>query len=290
MERVLKYLFILLLISCNSQSPAGNKKIITVSIPPFKYFVEAIGGEDFYINVMVPAGANPHIYEPVPGQISALRKSVAYISDGYLGFEMTWLDRFYETNKSMQKLSLGDNINLIKAAGHSDDGSLEGVDPHYWVSAKSALSMASLVRTLLCELKPGSREKYEQNYSKLVETISGIDQKASEMFSGFKGRSFMIFHPTLGYFARDYGLNQIAVENEGKEPTPSTLIELIDIARSKNIKVIFVQREYDIKNAKAIAAETGALLETIDPLSDDWPNTMMKIINAIHKSFVEGEK
>jgi len=290
MQRALKYLFILLLISCNSQGNNSNKKTITVSIPPFKYFIEAIGSEDFNVNVMVPAGANPHIYEPIPGQIAALRKSVAFISDGYLGFEMTWLDRFYETNRSMKRLSLGDHIDLIKAVGHSDNGHIEGVDPHYWVSPTCAMVMAISVKDLLCELKPENREKYEQNYSKLIETISVIDQKAKDLFSGLKGRSFMIFHPTLGYFARDYGLNQIAVENEGKEPTPSTLKDLIDNARSQNLKVIFVQKEYDTRNARAIASETGSVIETIDPLSENWPGSMMEIINEVHKSLVESMK
>jgi len=290
MQRALKYLFILLLISCNSQGNNSNKKTITVSIPPFKYFIEAIGSEDFNVNVMVPAGANPHIYEPIPGQIAALRKSVAFISDGYLGFEMTWLDRFYETNRSMKRLSLGDHIDLIKAVGHSDNGHIEGADPHYWVSPTCAMVMAISVKDLLCELKPENREKYEQNYSKLIETISVIDQKAKDLFSGLKGRSFMIFHPTLGYFARDYGLNQIAVENEGKEPTPSTLKDLIDNARSQNLKVIFVQKEYDTRNARAIASETGSVIETIDPLSENWPGSMMEIINEVHKSLVESMK
>jgi zinc transport system substrate-binding protein len=278
------------LISCNSQGNNSNKKTITVSIPPFKYFIEAIGSEDFNVNVMVPAGANPHIYEPIPGQIAALRKSVAFISDGYLGFEMTWLDRFYETNRSMKRLSLGDHIDLIKAVGHSDNGHIEGADPHYWVSPTCAMVMAISVKDLLCELKPENREKYEQNYSKLIETISVIDQKAKDLFSGLKGRSFMIFHPTLGYFARDYGLNQIAVENEGKEPTPSTLKDLIDNARSQNLKVIFVQKEYDTRNARAIASETGSVIETIDPLSENWPGSMMEIINEVHKSLVESMK
>jgi zinc transport system substrate-binding protein len=290
MQRVLKYLLFLLLISCNSQNTVNNKKIISVSIPPFKYFVEKIGGDDFNVNVMVPAGANPHIYEPVPGQISALRNSVAFISDGYLGFEMTWLDRFYETNKSMKRLSLGNHIDLIKPVLHSEEGHTEGADPHYWVSPKCAVAIASSVKDLLCELVPGERAKYEKNYSELLGIISGIDKKANELFSGFNGRSFMIFHPTLGYFARDYGLNQIAVEKEGKEPTPLTLRELIDIAKFQHIKVIFIQKEYDTKNARAIASETGAVTRAIDPLSENWPVAMIEIMNAIHDSFVEGGK
>jgi zinc transport system substrate-binding protein len=113
MNKLFKYFFLLILFSCNQSGSNSGEKIITISIPPFKYFIEAIGGDDFSVNVMVPAGANPHIYEPVPDQITKLRKSVAYVSDGYLGFEMTWLDRFYETNRDMKKLSLGQNIDSL---------------------------------------------------------------------------------------------------------------------------------------------------------------------------------
>lgn len=290
MKRLLKYFFLILLVSCNQSVEKSGKKMITVSIPPFKYFITAIGGEDFSVNVMVPAGSNPHIYEPVPEQISNLRRSVAYISDGYLGFEMTWLDRFYETNKGMKKLSLGQNIELIEASEHSDSEHVEGADPHYWVSPKCALIMAESVKFLLIELNPGKSEQYEINYQNLVRIISDLDKKATAVLSEYKGRSFMIFHPTLGYFARDYGLKEISVEKEGKEPTPSSLKELIDIGRSEKIKVIFVQREYDTKNARAIASETGASLEIIDPLSENWAASVEQVIEALQRSLKNKEK
>jgi zinc transport system substrate-binding protein len=274
-----------MLVSCNQTGSNNGGKIITVSIPPFKYFIDAIGGADFRVNVMVPAGANPHIYEPVPDQIANLRKSVAYVSDGYLGFEMTWLDRFYETNRTMKKLSLGKNIDLIKPEGHTDSEHVEGADPHYWVSPRCARIMASEIKILLTDLNPEKSEKYVENYTNLIRSIDDIDKKAQELFAPYKGSPFMIFHPTLGYLARDYGLNEIAVENEGKEPTPSSLKELIDIGKSKQIRVIFVQKEYDTKNARAIAAETGAVLKTIDPLSENWAASLQEIINALYKSF-----
>jgi zinc transport system substrate-binding protein len=289
MKKLVVYFFLLFIISCNQNSSNNGGKIITVSIPPFKYFIDAIGGGDFRVNVMVPAGANPHIYEPVPGQIANLRKSVAYISDGYLGFEMTWLDRFYEANRNMKKLSLGKDVDLIKPAGDVVSDHVEGADPHFWVSPRIALKMASEIRDLLIELNPGKKEKYTLNCSSLSDSINAVDQKATALFSPYRGSAFMIFHPTLGYLARDYGLEEIAVENEGKEPNPSSLKELIDTGKSKKIKVIFVQREYDTKNAKAIAAETGAVLETIDPLSEDWKGSMTGIINSLYKSFKGAE-
>jgi len=107
MRKLFFFLIICFTISCGHDVADSGNKIITVSIAPFKYFVEEIAGNDFTVNIMVPAGADPHIYEPFPEQINKLRKSVAYISNGYLGFEMTWLDRFYETNRTMKRLSLG---------------------------------------------------------------------------------------------------------------------------------------------------------------------------------------
>ena len=219
MRKLIKYLLIPLLVSCSSATHVGNKDVITVSISPFKYFIDVIGGGDFDVNVMVPAGADPHIYEPAPGQITSLSRSVAYLSDGYLGFEVTWLDRFFEANKKMKKVSMAQNIDLIKAQEHHSGGGEEGDDPHYWASPKSAYIMAANVKSLLMALKPANSEKYEKNYSLFCDTIALLDKKARTLFSGFEGKPFMIFHPALGYLARDYNLVQIAVENEGKEPS-----------------------------------------------------------------------
>ena len=243
MRKIFFLLLICFAISCGRGGNDSGNKIITVSIAPFKYFVEEIAGNDFTVNIMVPAGADPHTYEPFPGQISKLRKSVAYISNGYLGFEMNWLDRFYETNRTMKKLSLADGINPIVSSSQHKGGHIEGADPHYWVSARCALIMASSVKELLNELNPSQKVKYEANYQALISKIQEVDRKARELFSDIPNRCFMIYHPNLAYVARDYGLEEIPVEFEGKEPSPSRMKELIDRARKENIKTIFVQRE-----------------------------------------------
>jgi zinc transport system substrate-binding protein len=290
MRKIFCFLIIVFIISCGRQGTDTGERIITVSIAPFKYFVEEIAGDDFKVNVMVPASANPHIYEPFPEQINKLRRSVAYISNGYLGFEMTWLDRFYETNKTMKRLSLGDKIDPLISGHHHESDHVEGVDPHYWVSPKCAMIMASSVREFLCELNPSQKQKYEANYQSLVSKIQEVDKKAQELFSGVQNRSFMIFHPNLGYLARDYGLEEIPVEYEGKEPPPSRMKALIDRARKDGLKTIFVQREYDTKNAKAIANEIGGGIKIIDPLSENWQKATMDIISALHNSLTESSK
>jgi zinc transport system substrate-binding protein len=276
--------------SCGRGGIDSGDKIITVSIAPFKYFVKEIAGNEYKINIMVPAGSNPHIYEPFPKQIFELRESVGYLSNGYLGFEMTWLDRFYDTNRTMKKMSLGTNIEPLGSGHHHEGDHVEGADPHYWVSPKCAMIMAASVRDFMCELNPGNKNIYETNYRELAGRIQELDKKASGLFSGVRSRSFMIFHPNLGYLARDYGLEEISVEYEGKEPPPSRMRELIDLARADHIKTIFVQREYDIKNARAIAHEIGAKVQIIDPLSENWFDSTTDIINAVYSSLTESSK
>jgi zinc transport system substrate-binding protein len=286
MPRFLIYIFLLLMVSCKSHDVTDHQDIITVSISPFRYFVEALAGDDFSVNVMVPSEADPHIYEPVPGQVSALKMSKAYISDGYLGFELAWLKRFYGVNKTMKRLTLGDSIDLIKGGEHDNDSHVEGADPHFWISPRCAIRIAESVKSLLCDLKPENKEKYERNCVQLEDSIKSIDQKASQLLAGFKGRSFMIFHPSLAYLARDYDLNQIAVESEGKEPSVLSMKNLIDIAKARDIRTIFVQRGFDMRNAGSIASETGADLKVIDPMSPDWPGSVWQIITALHDSFL----
>ena len=297
MNRTFLLLILLLLLSCNNRGKGAREDIITVSIAPFGYFVRAIGGNDFRVNIMVPPGADPHVYEPVPGQVAALGNSVAYISNDYLDFELAWLGRFYEANSKMSRLSLADSIDLIGFAEHShvagkrhnEGGSVKTADPHYWISPKNAGIISRSIRDLLCTLKPENSKTYFSNYNKLSVIISEADSMAKENFKGFEGRAFMIFHPSLGYLARDYNIRQIAVETEGKEPSPADLRWLIDRAKDERIKTIFIQDGFDIKNATAIASETGARIVKIDPLSGDWYSSVTDIIRLIHDGFIKQE-
>jgi len=292
MKKFLLIPVLLIIIACNTGKSDSGKPVITVSISPFSYFVREIAGDDFIVNVMIPAGVNPHFYEPYPDQISSLKRSVAYISNGYMGFEMAWLERFYKMNENMRKLTLGELIEPIET-GHNHDGDSDhtgAVDPHFWVSPKSAMAIALSVKDLLCDINPGNSEVYEMNYNDLIRKISELDRRAEHLFSDLKGMRFMIYHPNLAYLARDYGLIEIAVEFEGKEPSPSRLKELVDIAVKENISMIFVQKEFDVRNAKTISDETGAEIKIIDPLSEDWLASTNDIINGLYNSAVKNRK
>jgi zinc transport system substrate-binding protein len=289
MKRLFCLFSLMVLISCGRGTNKQEAGIITVSIPPFKFFVEEIAGDHFKVNVMVPPGANPHIYEPSPDQIVNLRKSVAYLSNGYLGFEDIWLDRFFEINRNMKRLNLSQGIEPIFTAGQHESLHDEAVDPHYWVSPVCALKMALSVKEFLCGLDQNNRKFYEDNFEILSGKIRRVDSLAKELGSKGERRIFMIYHPDLAYLARDYGLEEISVENEGKEPTPASLKKLIDTAKDDNLKVILVQKEFDTKNARVISEETSLKIEVIDPLSENWLVAVTDIINILKKSFQNTE-
>jgi zinc transport system substrate-binding protein len=187
----------------------------------------------------------------------------------------------------MKIISFANNQDLLYSSAweHGDHMHYEGVDPHFWVSPKSAYRIVSDIRDLLVALKPESASKYQENYTKLVSEISTLDREIMEMLSPWSGGSFMIYHPVLGYFARDYGFKQIAVEHEGKEPSPADMASLIDKVRELGIKTIFIQQEFDSRNAGVIASQTGATVVTIDPLSADWNTSVRNIAKALAGSF-----
>ncbi|MDX9929060.1 MAG: zinc ABC transporter substrate-binding protein [Bacteroidales bacterium] len=288
-----RYLFILiaalLLHSCGTGRSHDDKEVISVSIGPLKYFAAAITGEEYEINIMVPPSADPHHYEPTMEQLQGLRRSVAYIGNGHLDFELSWLYRFYQVNPEMKIITFANNQDLIFANAwqHDDHWHYEGVDPHFWISPKAAYRMASDTRDLFVAMKPEAADRYEENYRKLVSEITALDRELMDTMAPYAGRHFMIYHPVLGYLARDYGLVQVPVEFEGKEPSPASLMETITRAKELNIKVIFVQQEFDTKNATAIASETGAQVVTINPLSENWPAAVREISAALTGSFQE---
>jgi len=281
--------FTFIVASCGSPPVKDKGRVITVSIPPFAYFVESVAGDDFKVSVMLPTGADHHIWEPLPAQINALAGSEAFIINGQLGFEKAWMGRFREINPDMKILDLSQNIDLIDVQGSEEEedqngheGHLHGgPDPHYWMSPVSALVIAEEVKNFLVQLNPGSAQKYEAGLQALKDNIARVDSTLREELSGAQSAKFMIYHPALGYMARDYGLEQISFEDEGKSPSPARMKALIDIARDKGINIIFIQAEYELRNAESLAGETGAALVVINPMNRDWPSAVLEVGKAM---------
>lgn len=283
----------LVLNSCNSTKNEQAKNIITVSILPQKYFVEKIAGSDFEINVLIPPGGSPVTYEPTAKQMADVANSAIYFKIGQIEFEKVWVKKIKANNPELQIYDLSKGINFLEGHthekctdGHNHEGHQHAhlLDPHIWVSPKKVKVIAKNILDALTQEYPDEKEHFKVNHDKFAQEIDSMDSLINIKLKDLESRSFIIFHPALSYFAQDYGLEQISIEIEGKNPSPAHMKKIIDKAKGKNIRIILIQKQFDIENAQTIAKEIDAEVVQIDPLSVDWEQMLLDISENLHKS------
>ena len=282
---------LLFLGACNSaEKNEADKRIITVSILPQKYFVEQLTGDEFDINVMLPPGSSPASYDPTPRQLRGLNQSAFYLKMGYLGFEVAWMESIKKNHKDLKIIDLSAGINLIHGdaedEGHEEDGHLHdhsGIDPHIWMSPKSAAIMADNTAKAIIRFDPACQDLIRSNLADLKARISALDQEFEVLSQQLENKKFILFHPALTYLARDYGLQQIAIEFEGKEPSAAHMKKLIDMAKAEDITKVFIQKEFDKETARQITNDLNAKLIQIDPLAENWEEQMEELLEAFRK-------
>lgn len=302
MKHLFLFLTLFLLASCKPASRKaadGSKPVIMVTIEPLRYFTEAIAGDRFSVVSMVPKGSSPESYDPTPEQLVQLAGSKAYLRIGYIGFEQVWLDRLAGNAPHLPFYDMSKGIDLIFDSSHAHrhgDGEADttqnsllgepsgemGVEPHVWNSAINAQVIAGNIMRTLCTIDKQSEDYFLQRYDSLCRRIDRVDSLCRlTLDTPGADRAFMIYHPALSYFARDYGLHQLPIEADGKEPSPAHLKELISEARQEKVEVVFVQPEFDRRNAEMVAKQVGARVVDINPLDYNWEAEMLAVANAL---------
>ena len=295
-QRMFKQIVLSGLIGINSFLYANNLDVI-VSILPQKTFVEKIGGNRVNVTAMVKPGSNPHSYEPKASQMKALSRAKVYFPIK-LEFENVWLEKFAQQNQKMQFSDMTQGINHIEMLEHthshknlkknditpilSKSEVTEEIDPHTWTSPSNVKIMAKNIYNTLVEIDSKNQVYYQKNYEDFLEEITQTDEKIKKILSSLPKKSkIMVFHPSWGYFAKEYGLIQVAIEVEGKEPKPRMLEKIIKKAREEGVKVLFAQKEFSDKSAKAIARELNIKVLKETPLAEDWSANLIKMADAI---------
>ena len=269
-----------LLFACSNKVQQEN--IITVTIEPQRYFAEQLADTLFRIETMVPVGTSPEIYDPTPVQMANLAHSKAYFCIGHIGFEEAWIEKLQQNYPKIPFFDNSIGVAMIESwHHHGDHFHSEGVDPHIWTSPKAVRRIVRNMCASLMEIDPSNKEQYAANLQKLLEQIDAVDEKITQILQNSSQKAFIIYHPALSYFARDYGLRQLSIEYHGKEPSPELLKQMIDVAKEQGIKTVFVQQEFDKKNAEIIAQELGCQPIIINPLSYNWGEEMINIAQAL---------
>ena len=282
MKKLIYILTLFILSACENTTQKSEKPILTVTLEPLRYFTETIAGDNYEVVSMVPKGSSPESYDPTPQQLVNLSKSQAYLRIGYIGFEQAWMKKLEANCPNMKVYNTSKGIDLIRDKGHwhGDHFHEGGVEPHVWNSTQNALIIADNIYQALCELDSTHQEDYQKRLDVLKQTIRQTDANVRTLLENADS-TFLIYHPALSYFARDHGLKQVSIEEGGKEPSPAQLKALIETCRNENVHTIFVQQEFDQRNAQLIANELGVNIVSINPLSYDWVKEMIRIAEAL---------
>ncbi|MFW2579659.1 metal ABC transporter solute-binding protein, Zn/Mn family [Aliarcobacter butzleri] len=287
----------------------ANKPQLTVNILPQKYFVEKIVKDKFDINVMVKPGSSPHNFEPKPSQMKSLASSKVYFLVGDPS-EQAWIEKFKQNAKDTLFVDTTVGIERIPMVAHKHhdeededeheghahheheheheehaDHAESGLDPHTWLDPISVKVQAKNIYEAMLKIDEKNGDFYKTNYEEFLKELDSLDSEIKNILVPYKDKAFMVFHPSWGYFAKRYDLEQISIEMEGKEPKPNELVKLIEEAKKHDIKIVFVAPQFSQKSAKTISESIGANVVSIDPLSGDWKNDLLKTAKEIANSY-----
>jgi zinc transport system substrate-binding protein len=311
----MKKLFLTALIGLGSITYANVNAV--VSIVPQKTFLEKIGGDKVNVSLMVKPGNSPHTYEPKPSQMRNISKADIYFTID-VEFEHNWLAKFQNQNKSMVVKYMGENITKMEMEEHShhdeheghnehkeheghddhdehkdhddhakeshneDDHDEEGKDPHIWTSPTNAKIIANNIFNELVRLDLKNVAYYKANLDSFLKEINQTDKTIKELLKNTpKKTKFMVFHPAWGYFAKEYNLEQLAIESGGKNPKPKQIAHLIDEAKEENVKAVFTAPEFSISTAQQIAKEVGVPVIQVSPLNPKWSENLINLAKAL---------
>ena len=284
MKKILGFVVLAVLLAV-SPAPAAEKIRVFVSILPQKYFLEQVGGERISVSVLVEKDRDPHVFEPLPSQMSALAGAQAYFSIG-LPFEESLLSRIRDLNPRIRIFRTDQGIGRIPGDGESplDSHSGEGGDPHVWNSPPQAERIARNILEGLLQMDPEGRQAFEKGYESFVSRLDKMDGEFRALFRDMQGSAFLVYHPAWGYLARDYGLEEMTIERDGKEPKAADMARIISRAREKGVKVIFLSPRSSGKSAETIARALGARVERADPLAEEWEANIRSVAEAIARA------
>lgn len=275
---------------CQVKEGTSSKIGVVVSILPLADFVENIGKEKVEVDAMVPPGASPHTYEPTPSQMTKVSKAEVFVKVGSgVEFELVWMDKLIALNEQMLVIDASKGVTLREVAAEyhhegeekGDEEHDEGMDPDIWLSPLNAKIMVYNIWEGLVQVDPDNEAYYTQNRDTYLQKLDALDKEIRDGLAKVKNRVFMVFHAAWGYLARDYNLEQLPIEVGGKEPSAQDIINLIEEAKQRKIKVIFASPAFNPQSAKVIAKEIGGEVVFIDPLARDYISNLHLVLGEL---------
>ena len=260
--------------SCKTAQPESDKVGVVVTILPLADFVQHIGGNRVAVTVMVPPGASPHTHEPAPSQMVQVQNAAVYVKAGSgVEFELAWMDKILKQNPDLQVIDCSTGVTI-------KDG-----DPHIWNSPVNAITMAESIGRGLADIDADNAALYLENMQSYIKNLEALDKDTLQKLDNFTNRAFLIYHPAFGYLADEYGMDQIAIEHGGKEPTPKVIQESIELAEKYNLEYVFAAPQFSTVHAESIAKAIGGQVVLIDPLPERYIENIGQVTDALAREF-----
>lgn len=279
------------LCGCTTQSKetvsSTSPLTVACTIPPQEEFIRAVAGDyDVSVLVMVPPGASPHTFEPTPSQIAGLESADLYIAVGSgIEFENRWISRIQKLYPELLIVNASKTIMISSLSGHDHEGTLpasdESADPHVWLSLSNAAIIVNETCNAMIMKKPDMRDTFLANKDLYIYKLTDLDHLIHESLLHLQPRTVLVYHPAFGYFCREYNLTQMAVEENGREPSARKLAELITKAKNEGIKFVFTEPELSTRQAETLARELNGTMVLISPLAANYLENMQNIAQKI---------
>lgn len=288
MNKIFLLLCVLLLCatSCGKkEAPKNNKPTVLVSVPPYAYFVDKIAHDLVNVETLVPVGANPHIYEATPREVARHQSAALWV---YLGeaFDQRALQFFRESKHPMKIVDVAQGIHLLSYCeeehGHDHDHCHhDGNDLHVWLSPVLAKQQAQNIAKGLAALLPEHKELLEGNLQAFESELDALNAQIGTLLQPMKGKAILVSHPAFAYFCQDYGMVQLSIEMEGKDPLPQHITEVLQEARSYGIRSVLTEPQYSNKGAELIAQSMGVPTHLVDPYAENYAENLLHIAQVI---------
>lgn len=269
------------------QIPA--KPIVAVSIVPQESWVKAIAEDMVEVVTVIPPGKSTETYAPTPQQMTQFSRASVYLTMQVPAETAGILPKVRDFNRQVRIVDLAAAVRAVypdlkmeeDEHGHGRDQGHGERDPHIWLSPKRAIVMVQATAAELAALDPNHKQIYEKNAQSYIDKLRQLDRAIMEMLKDKKNKTFVIYHPSLAYFADDYGMKMLALEAHGKEATPQDLQKSIDLAKREKIRAILYQEEMDSRQAKAFASEIGGITLKVNPLASDYIGGLQHIAKTL---------
>jgi zinc transport system substrate-binding protein len=269
------------LTGCGKSPAPREKPTVLVTLAPYAHVVKRIAGDLVHVETLIPEGANPHLYEAPPQAVKNHQNADLWIYLGE-GFDRKMLQFLKETEQKILTLDVAEGLDLLPGPGlcaccHSQ----EGRDLHIWLSPQLMKPQAQRIATALASLLPDHEPAIQEGLQHLLIELDALHISLAGLLSDKKGEVVMVSHPALGYFCREFGLEQVSIEIEGKDPRPKQIAEMLSLAKQRNVRTIFTEPQHSSKGAQVLALELGIPTEQIDPYTENYPDMLGKLAQAI---------